>query len=106
MSDIAAKSAKREDRDVMSNPAKSLAMSTKDITDETGIGLNAQYDAIRAGALKARKLGRKTIILRTDLEQWLASLPALNLKNNPYTPACKNLRPVGRRKRVGEGVSA
>ena len=86
----------------MSTPAKNLALSTKDVTDETGIGLNAQYSAIRTGALKARKLGRKTIILRADLEQWLASLPALNLNNNPHTPACRNLNPVGRRKRVGK----
>ena len=35
-------------------PAKSLALSTKDVTVETGIGLNALYDAIRTGALKAR----------------------------------------------------
>jgi Helix-turn-helix domain len=85
-------------------PAKSLALSTKDVTAETGIGLNAQYDAIRTGTLKARKLGRKTIILRADLERWLASLPVLDLSNNPSTPIVRNRNPVGRRKRVGERV--
>lgn len=89
----------------MSTPAKTLALSTKDITDETGIGVNAQYGAIRTGALKARKLGRKTIILRADLERWLASLPALDLAKNPHTPACRNTNPIGKRKRVSEGVA-
>ena len=87
----------------MSSPAKkSLALSLKDCTDETGIGLNALYDAVRDGSLKARKLGRRTIILRADLEAYLNALPALDLTEGRHTPACRNRNPVGRRKRVGE----
>jgi excisionase family DNA binding protein len=86
-------------------PANGLALSIRECTAETGIGVNALYDAIRTGALKARKLGRKTIILRTDLERWLASLPVLDLSNNPSTPAVRNRNPIGRRKRVVEGVA-
>jgi len=37
------------------------------------------YDELRLGRIKAKKLGRKTIILRKDAEKWAASLPALNL---------------------------
>jgi excisionase family DNA binding protein len=37
------------------------------------------YDAIRAGDLLARKAGRKTLVLRSDLEAYLANLPRLEL---------------------------
>lgn len=90
----------------MSNSAKSLALSLKECTDETGIGVNALYDAVRNGVLRARKAGRRTIILRADLEAYLNALPRLNLANNPSTPQCRNLNPIGRRKRVGDRVSA
>jgi excisionase family DNA binding protein len=41
---------------------------------------NKIYTAIRAKELLARKLGRKTLILRDDLLAWLKSLP---LKTGP-----------------------
>ena len=85
---------------------KSLALSLKDCTDETGIGLNALYDAIRKDLLKARKIGRRTIVLRADLEAYLSALPPLDLNEGKHTPACRNRNPVGRRKRVSEGVAA
>jgi hypothetical protein len=90
----------------MSNPIKSLAMSIKDCTDESGIGINAIYDEIRNGKLKARKIGRRTIILRADFEAYLNALPALDLSNNPHTPRCRNKQPLGRRKNAVEGVAA
>ena len=68
----------------------SMALSTDEACAEGKFGKNALYDAIRDGRLKARKLGRKTIILRSDLEAYLKSLPALDLPNNPHTPQCRN----------------
>ena len=38
------------------------------------------YRQIRAGALVARKCGRVTIILASDWDQFLASLPAIERK--------------------------
>lgn len=38
------------------------------------------YEAVRAGQLEARKAGRKTLILRSDLEAYLANLPTLKLR--------------------------
>ncbi|MEO6013939.1 MAG: DNA-binding protein, partial [Devosia sp.] len=34
------------------------------------------YEAINSGALKARKNGKRTVILDADLNNWLNSLPA------------------------------
>jgi excisionase family DNA binding protein len=33
------------------------------------------FAEIKAGNLKARKLGRRTLILDSDVREWLASLP-------------------------------
>jgi hypothetical protein len=35
------------------------------------------YQQIAAKKLKARKRGRRTIVLRADLEAWVASLPVV-----------------------------
>ena len=52
-----------------------IAHSVDGACDAAGVGRTSIYEAIRAGELKARKLGRRTIILDDDLRQWLASLP-------------------------------
>jgi Helix-turn-helix domain len=83
-----------------------LALEFAEACRESRHGPNKLYDAIRDGLLKARKIGRKTVILRADLEAYLNALPALDLRDNPATPRCRNRNPVGRRKRVGEGASA
>lgn len=43
----------------------------------TGLGRSSIYTAISSGALKARKMGTRTLIMSDDLEAWLNSLPAL-----------------------------
>jgi len=53
------------------------AMSPKSFSEAFGIGLTKTYEEIRAGRLIARKLGRRTIILPVDAEQWAASLPTV-----------------------------
>ena len=40
-----------------------------------GIGRTKIYEAIASGSLKARKFGKRTIILRADLQSFLAALP-------------------------------
>ena len=40
-----------------------------------GLGRTKIYSAIADGGLRARKYGKRTIILRDDLRQFLAALP-------------------------------
>ena len=41
-----------------------------------GIGRTKIYQAITDGSLKARKCGKRTLILRDELRHFLASLPS------------------------------
>jgi hypothetical protein len=43
-------------------------------------GRTAIYEAIREGALTARKRGRKTLILPDDLRRWVEGHPAIDPK--------------------------
>jgi len=43
----------------------------------SGLGRDTLYKAIHAGRLPARKLGRRTIIIANDLQQFLESLPVI-----------------------------
>ena len=40
-----------------------------------GIGRTKIYQAIATGSLKARKCGKRTLVLRDDLRDFLVSLP-------------------------------
>ncbi len=53
-----------------------LAHTIESVARLTTCGRTQVYAAIRCGALKARKIGRRTVILDDDLRAWLASLPA------------------------------
>ncbi len=57
--------------------APKLAYSIEEAIAATGIGKTSLYDDIAAGLLVARKRGTRTIILTTDLNQYLAALPAM-----------------------------
>lgn len=47
----------------------------------TGLGRTKLYQLINSGELKARKIGRKTIILKDDLEAFLDNLKAYASEN-------------------------
>jgi excisionase family DNA binding protein len=56
-----------------------LAFTVDEAALRTGIGRDGIYDAVRAGALEAKKKGRRTIITAEALRRYLESLPALQL---------------------------
>ena len=55
--------------------APPLAHSVEEAATRANCGRTTVYAAIKSGALKARKIGRRTIILEEDLRRWLVSLP-------------------------------
>ena len=57
-----------------------LAHSIAETSSIVGVGRTSLYQAIHSGALRAIKSGRRTLILRSDLLQWMESLPAKTVK--------------------------
>ena len=53
------------------------ALSISDACEMVGVGRTTIYAAIAEGRLKARKLGRRTLILRDDLTHFLVALPEI-----------------------------
>ncbi len=52
-----------------------MAFTIREAVEAGAGGRSVVYEAIKSGALKARKRGRSTIILAADLTQYLESLP-------------------------------
>jgi excisionase family DNA binding protein len=52
-------------------------LSIPDACRVAGLGRTKVYEAIADGRLKARKFGKRTIILRADLHLFLKALPVI-----------------------------
>jgi hypothetical protein len=52
-----------------------LAYSVASLAEAADCDPSTIHRAISAGSLKARKLGRKTVVLRKDAMRWLEGLP-------------------------------
>jgi excisionase family DNA binding protein len=48
-----------------------LALTIPEASDLAGVSRSAIYEAVSSGALRARKLGRATLILQADLRSWV-----------------------------------
>jgi excisionase family DNA binding protein len=57
------------------NPIQPAAYSINEAADVIGLGRDGIYRAISEGRLRARKFGKRTLILRTDAEAFLQALP-------------------------------
>lgn len=58
-----------------------LTMSIEETRAATGLGRTKLYQLINNGELKARKIGKRTVILKDDLEAFLKNLPSYNSQN-------------------------
>lgn len=54
-----------------------IVMSIEDWCRETGQCKSTFYNLVAAGDFPARKIGRRTIILREDFAAWLKALPLI-----------------------------
>ena len=52
--------------------------SVREFCARYGICKQTFYDEIHRGRITAKKLGKKTVILRADADAWAKSLPALD----------------------------
>jgi helix-turn-helix protein len=53
------------------------AMSIEEFCDLYGPGRTKAYAEIKSGRLRARKIGKRTIITLDDAEDWLRRLPVI-----------------------------
>jgi excisionase family DNA binding protein len=64
-----------------------LALSIPEACKCSNAGRTTVYKAINAGDLTAHKRGSRTIILASDLERWLNSLPQIEAKHSEQAAA-------------------
>jgi excisionase family DNA binding protein len=78
------------------------AYSISDFCQRYGVGRTTAYEEIKAGRLRAVKVGHRTLITVDDAEAWLKSLPSSNgLRPRETTSAETNL-PILSRNFTGE----
>jgi hypothetical protein len=61
----------------MALPAHKLAYSIPEFAEGAGLGRSFIYEEIKAGRLKVRKAGRRSIIIHDEGRAYLQSLPTL-----------------------------
>lgn len=54
-----------------------LAFSIETAAQVASVGRSSIYEELKAGRLKAKKVGRRTVILADDLRAWLEAMPAM-----------------------------
>jgi hypothetical protein len=58
--------------------ARQRALSVRCFCESVGIGRTMFYHEVKAGRLRVRKVGRRTIVTADDAQEWLDRLPAIN----------------------------
>ena len=74
-------------------PKPPVAYSIPEAARAASIGTTKLRNEIRAGRLRARKLGKRSIVTANDLENWAAALPdILDVAPAATVAAFKNFR--------------
>jgi excisionase family DNA binding protein len=60
--------------------SRQRAMSVPEFCERYNVGRTLAYEEINSGRLRARKVGKRTIITDDDAEDWLRSLPCIGGK--------------------------
>jgi excisionase family DNA binding protein len=60
--------------------AMPLALTVQEACAAARIGRTRFYEAVRSGALRVRKHGKRSLVLCDDLRRWLESLPTIEPK--------------------------
>jgi hypothetical protein len=55
-------------------------MSVEEFCERYGPGRTKAYEELKAGRLRGRKMGARTIITEDDAEDWLQQLPVIETK--------------------------
>ena len=62
-------------------PAEKILMSVRDVITMTGVGRTTLYALIKTGAIRAHKIGRKTVFSTRDIREWVRTLPSMNTRS-------------------------
>jgi hypothetical protein len=74
-------------------PKPPVAYSIPEAARAASIGTTKLRNEIRAGRLRARKLGKRSIVTANDLENWAAALPDIrDVAPDTAAAALKNFR--------------
>src|SRR5262245_41101523 len=65
----------------MDNPSLTSTFTVAQVMERLHIGRDTVYKAIREGRLPARKLGKRTLIVASDLEKFLKSTAHLGRRS-------------------------
>lgn len=60
----------------MTNTDQPIAYTVDRALEALGIGRTKFYEEIKAGRLKAKKVGKRTLVTHADLNAWLSALPS------------------------------
>jgi excisionase family DNA binding protein len=55
------------------------AMSIAEFCERYGPGRTKTYEELKSGRLRARKIGKRTVITEDDAEDWLLRLPVIGV---------------------------
>ena len=61
--------------------SRQRAMSIAEFCERYGLGRTKAYEELKSGRLRARKMGKRTIITEDDAEDWLQGLPLVDSSN-------------------------